>query len=122
MMGLTKKQRACLSYIEACWQETGVPPSFDEMKDHLGLRSKSGIARLIKSLEERGAIERIPNLARAIMPKRAANISILLPAELETRLRLVAATANVTPESYVASIVRDRLAIPSDNPLKATQE
>ncbi|HVZ14417.1 MAG TPA: transcriptional repressor LexA, partial [Bauldia sp.] len=47
-------------------QKTGVPPSFDEMKDALDLRSKSGIHRLIKALEERGFIKRLPNRARAI--------------------------------------------------------
>lgn len=46
--------------------ETGVPPSFDEMKDALDLRSKSGIHRLIKALEERGFIRRLPNRARAL--------------------------------------------------------
>ncbi len=44
----------------------GVPPSFDEMKDHLGLRSKSGIHRLITSMEERGYLRRLPHKARAI--------------------------------------------------------
>src|SRR5205807_3441392 len=47
-------------------KEAGVPPSFDEMKDALDLRSKSGIHRLITALEERGFIRRLPNRARAI--------------------------------------------------------
>src|SRR5438128_2614383 len=47
-------------------KESGIPPSFDEMKDALDLRSKSGIHRLITALEERGFIRRLPNRARAI--------------------------------------------------------
>ncbi len=47
-------------------KEDGVPPSFDEMKDALDLRSKSGIHRLIMALEERGFIRRLPNRARAL--------------------------------------------------------
>jgi repressor LexA len=53
-------------YINERLKEAGVPPSFDEMKDALDLRSKSGIHRLIKALEERGFIKRLPNRARAI--------------------------------------------------------
>mgnify|MGYP000451078322 CR=1 FL=1 len=64
---LTKKQKLLLDYIH---QETvkneGVCPSFDEMREHMGLKSKSGIHRLIKALEVRGFIRRIPNCARAI--------------------------------------------------------
>ena len=63
---LTKKQYDLLMYIHERLKEAGVPPSFDEMKDALDLRSKSGIHRLIKALEERGFIKRLPNRARAI--------------------------------------------------------
>jgi len=55
-----------LRFIHERLTETGVPPSFDEMKDALDLRSKSGIHRLITALEERGFIRRLPNRARAI--------------------------------------------------------
>ncbi|MDI9847160.1 transcriptional repressor LexA [Rhodoblastus sp. 17X3] len=63
---LTKKQSELLRYIHERLKETGVPPSFDEMKDALDLRSKSGIHRLIMALEERGFIRRLPNRARAL--------------------------------------------------------
>jgi repressor LexA len=63
---LTKKQFDLLMYIHERLKESGVPPSFDEMKDALDLRSKSGIHRLVKALEERGFIKRLPNRARAI--------------------------------------------------------
>ncbi len=63
---LTRKQSELLRFIHERLKETGVPPSFDEMKDALDLRSKSGIHRLIMALEERGFIRRLPNRARAL--------------------------------------------------------
>ena len=63
---LTPKQRDLLVFIHERLQATGVPPSFDEMKDALNLRSKSGIHRLITALEERGFIRRLPHRARAL--------------------------------------------------------
>ncbi len=63
---LTKKQYELLVYIDKRLRETGVSPSFDEMKDALGLRSKSGIHRLITGLEERGFLRRLAHRARAL--------------------------------------------------------
>jgi repressor LexA len=72
---LTRKQSELLRFIHERLKETGVPPSFDEMKDALDLRSKSGIHRLVMALEERGFIRRLPNRARALevlrMPESA---------------------------------------------------
>lgn len=63
---LTRKQKELLVLIRDRLAVDGVPPSFDEMKDALGLRSKSGIHRLITGLEERGFIKRLPHRARAL--------------------------------------------------------
>jgi repressor LexA len=63
---LTRKQHELLMFIHERLKETGIPPSFDEMKDALDLASKSGIHRLITALEERGFIRRLPNRARAL--------------------------------------------------------
>ena len=63
---LTNKQAELLRFIHERLKETGVPPSFEEMKEALDLRSKSGIHRLISALEERGFIRRLPNRARAL--------------------------------------------------------
>ncbi len=63
---LTKKQRDLLLFIHERLLEDDVPPSFEEMKEALGLKSKSGIHRLISALVERGYIERLPHRARAI--------------------------------------------------------
>ena len=73
---LTRKQHELLLYINQCITDNGVSPSFDEMKDALGLKSKSGIHRLITGLEERGFIQRLPHRARALevirLPETAA--------------------------------------------------
>lgn len=63
---LTQKQKDLLILIDTRIKTVGIPPSYDEMKDSLGLASKSGIHRLITALEERGFIRRLPNKARAL--------------------------------------------------------
>ncbi len=72
---LTRKQLELLRFIDERLKASGVPPSFDEMKDALDLRSKSGIHRLITALEERGFIRRLPNRARAIEVVRLPEIT-----------------------------------------------
>jgi repressor LexA len=72
---LTRKQHELICFISDRLEETGVSPSFEEMKDALNLKSKSGVHRLISALEEREFIRRLPNRARALevlrMPERA---------------------------------------------------
>ena len=63
---LTAKQRELLLFIDARLKEGGISPSFDEMREALDLKSKSGVHRLISALEERGFIRRLPNRARAL--------------------------------------------------------
>jgi len=67
---LTKKQKDLLFFIHQKMSEDDIPPSFEEMKNALGLKSKSGIHRLISALVERGYIERLPHRARALEIKR----------------------------------------------------
>ena len=91
---LTQKQKDLLLFIHERLQKTGVPPSFDEMKDALDLKSKSGIHRLITALVERGFIRRLPHRARAIevikLPEGVAGPATLTesqpPPEFEHRL------------------------------------
>ncbi len=73
---LTRKQHDLLQFIHERLEETGVAPSFDEMKEALGLKSKSGVHRLVTALEERGFLRRLPHRARALEVLR-------LPPELE---------------------------------------
>ena len=63
---LTRKQHQLLTYIDNHLKSNGIPPSYDEMKDALNLKSKSGIHRLITGLEERGFLRRLPHKARAL--------------------------------------------------------
>lgn len=63
---LTRKQHELICFIEDRLAESGISPSFEEMKDALGLKSKSGVHRLISALEERGFLRRLPNRARAL--------------------------------------------------------
>ncbi|AUN29148.1 transcriptional repressor LexA [Niveispirillum cyanobacteriorum] len=97
---LTRKQQELLFFINERLNEGGVSPSFDEMKDALGLKSKSGIHRLITGLEERGFIRRLPHRARALevlrlpekpMPKAkaapTAAVSAPVPAAAEVSPR-----------------------------------
>jgi repressor LexA len=63
---LTRKQHELIRFIQIRLEQTGVSPSFEEMKDALDLKSKSGVHRLISALEERGFIRRLPNRARAL--------------------------------------------------------
>jgi len=76
---LTAKQRELLLFIDNRLNESGISPSFDEMREALDLKSKSGVHRLISALEERGFIRRLPNRARALeivkMPDTVASLS-----------------------------------------------
>lgn len=82
---LTRKQYELLLFIHERLKQTGVPPSFEEMKDAFDLRSKSGIHRLIKALEERGFIRRLPNRARALEVIRLPEASAAAPAPAPAR-------------------------------------
>jgi repressor LexA len=77
---LTKKQRELLLFINQRLTATGVSPSFDEMKDALNLKSKSGIHRLVSGLEERGFIRRLPHRARALEVVKLPEESAASPA------------------------------------------
>ncbi len=63
---LTAKQHELIQFIQLRLEETGISPSFEEMKEALDLKSKSGVHRLISALEERGFLRRLPNRARAL--------------------------------------------------------
>jgi repressor LexA len=80
---LTAKQRELLIFIKQRLGETGISPSFDEMREALELKSKSGVHRLISALEERGFIRRLPNRARALevlkMPEVTAPAASVTP-------------------------------------------
>ena len=101
---LTRKQHELLCFINDRLSETGVSPSFEEMKDALDLKSKSGVHRLISALEERNFIRRLPNRARALEILR-------LPDAIKTTL---AAKPNIQapPARIVPPAANDVLELP----------
>ncbi|MBB6122633.1 transcriptional repressor LexA [Sphingobium subterraneum] len=104
---LTAKQQELLLFIQRRLDEGGVSPSFDEMKDALDLKSKSGIHRLISALEERGFIRRLPNRARALEVLK-------LPDGLERQRKVVALpkSAPVAPPATLPIAANDVIEIP----------
>jgi repressor LexA len=120
---LTRKQLELLRFIHERLTESGVPPSFDEMKDALDLRSKSGIHRLITALEERGFIRRLPNRARAIevikQPEGTGRARGFTPSVIEGNLGRVRATADDEGGRPVAVPVMGRIA--AGTPIEAIQ-
>ena len=91
---LTRKQLDLLNYINKHLNKDGIPPSFDEMKEALDLRSKSGIHRLITALEERGFIRRLAHRARAIE-------IVKLPESLETNNEVAKLNADFSKNSSI---------------------
>jgi repressor LexA len=104
---LTRKQHELLLYLHQHLSEEGVAPSYDEMKDALGLKSKSGIHRLITGLQERGFIRRLPHRARAVeilrlpddMPREAVAAAGFAPRVIRGDFRTALAGTTATPEA-----------------------
>jgi repressor LexA len=94
---LTAKQRELLIFIDGRLKDDGVSPSFDEMREALDLKSKSGVHRLISALEERGFIRRLPNRARALEILKLPETSAPRPSASVTPIR-PAVIANDTME------------------------
>ena len=100
---LTRKQNELLRYIHGHLAETGVSPSFEEMKEALELKSKSGVHRLISALEERGFIRRLPNRARALEVLRMPDAAAPVPQ---------AANQNSAPPRQIPVAANDIMEIP----------
>ena len=112
---LTRKQIELLLFINERLKESGVPPSFDEMKDALDLRSKSGIHRLITALEERGFIRRLPNRARALEVLRlpdAVNPSLAGARQRGFRPNVIEGRLGKGPSNDARDAANDSVAIP----------
>ncbi len=109
---LTSKQNQLLLFIDRRLRETGVSPSFNEMKEALGLRSKSGIHRLITGLEERGFIRRLPHRARAL--------EVLRVPELDTAQRTAAVAAERPSRGFEPNVIEGGAGRPNAQRLPAT--
>ncbi len=99
---LTRKQHELLVFIHQHLKQTGVSPSFDEMKEAVQLKSKSGIHRLITGLEERGFIRRLPHRARALEVLK-------LPESAASTATAGATTANASPrQGFAPNVIKGR--------------
>ena len=100
---LTRKQRELLQFIQERLADTGISPSFDEMKDALGLKSKSGVHRLITGLEERGFIRRLPHRARALEVTRLSDDQM---GRGEASRGATAAASDSAKRGFSANVIR----------------
>ena len=102
---LTAKQHELLLFIQRKLEETGISPSFEEMKEALDLKSKSGVHRLISALEERGFIGRLPNRARALEGLREPeNVAASRKPANDTVVSLTPPRAKLEPANDVIEI------------------
>ena len=106
---LTRKQHELLTFIDRHLKATGFSPSFEEMKEALQLRSKSGIHRLISALEERGFLRRRHHRARALEVVRLPNEAMrpdIVRSERPEAAPPAPATPNVTPPNFTPNVIR----------------
>ncbi|PKP65950.1 MAG: repressor LexA [Alphaproteobacteria bacterium HGW-Alphaproteobacteria-7] len=96
---LTAKQHELIRFIQQRLEETGISPSFEEMKEALDLKSKSGVHRLISALEERGFLRRLPNRARALEVIRQPEDATPARASGNNVVSLAPATGRAAPEA-----------------------
>ena len=101
---LTAKQHELLHFIQQRLDASGISPSFEEMKEALDLKSKSGVHRLISALEERGFIRRLPNRARAL---EVSGDSMIEAGILDGDYALVRKTTTARDGEIVVALVRD---------------
>lgn len=126
---LTRKQHELLMFIHERIKETGVSPSFDEMKEALDLASKSGIHRLITALEERGFLRRLPHRARALevvkLPQQATTAA---PPKGRQAFRPQLVEASEVPGSAPPAVANDTRELPvlgriaAGTPIEAIQQ
>lgn len=109
---LTRKQHELIRFIQTRLEETGVSPSFEEMKEALDLKSKSGVHRLISALEERGFIRRLPNRARALEVLRQPDDVGAKPAAPRAANANSAAAAVIRPPEARPAPANDVIEIP----------
>ena len=108
---LTRKQHELLTFIQTRLEDSGISPSFEEMKEALDLKSKSGVHRLISALEERGFIRRLPNRARALEVIRDSDAGGAKPTQ-RAAANTAAAAAPGPPAAASAEASNDTASTP----------
>ncbi len=109
---LTRKQHELLTFIQTRLEESGISPSFEEMKEALDLKSKSGVHRLISALEERGFIRRLPNRARALEVIRDSDAGGAKPASRAAATTAPSALAPLRSPAPAREPANDVIEIP----------
>jgi repressor LexA len=110
---LTRKQHELIRFIQTSLEETGVSPSFEEMKEALDLKSKSGVHRLISALEERGFIRRLPNRARALeVLRQPEDVTSIKPSARATASSNTALTSPKPATAFRPEPANDVIDIP----------
>ena len=109
MIGLTARQNSCLMFIRQYRQANGIAPSYEEIGRAMNLKAKSGITRLLDALEERGAIRRLKNRARAIEVIDRSAVAISITPDLSEPLARYAEAENISIETAVNQFIRDAL-------------
>lgn len=105
MIGLTRRQSTMLNFIRAAAKKDGVVPSIDEIRDGMGLRSRGATHAMLLRLEERGAIRRLPNRARAIVLAKPGIVSVEIPQHAHDRAAKAARLAGLSLNEFVAAAV-----------------
>lgn len=109
---LTRKQHELLTFIQTRLEESGISPSFEEMKEALDLKSKSGVHRLISALEERGFIRRLPNRARALEVIRESDLGTPKTAQRAAATATAPSLAAMRSAAPVRTPANDVIEIP----------
>ncbi|MEO1220174.1 MAG: transcriptional repressor LexA [Pseudomonadota bacterium] len=109
---LTAKQHELIRFIQQRLEETGISPSFEEMKEALDLKSKSGVHRLISALEERGFIRRLPNRARALEVIKNPEDSTPIPRTAAPSVANDTVVANTSTPAATPEPANDVIEIP----------
>ena len=109
---LTAKQHELIRFIQTRLEETGISPSFEEMKDALDLKSKSGVHRLISALEERGFLRRLPNRARALEVIRTPEESVVGSPVTKSRPQVANDRVGAAPPAAMPQPANDIVELP----------
>ena len=102
--GMTKKQSDCFSFIKHYLSVNGIPPSVDEMRAGLGLKSKSGVHRLLNGLRERGLVDWLPNRARSIYLVDE-NVPGYFPCWIEHKVKFLSTVSGASRREIITDAV-----------------
>lgn len=110
MIGLTQRQQQCLDFLRSYHAANGTMPAFLDIGAHLGLTSKSSVARILGGLEQRGHIRRSPRMARAIEIVTPETMqAVLLSKEVFRLVQAYAAGQRISVDTAVSEIVREAM-------------